>query len=209
MSRELLKHPEVLQWTSIWMDSVRNGAFGLTNTNKLVRHYQGCDGLKTGYTVEARYCLSATGSRNGLRFIAVVMGAPTSPVRNKEISEMLSYGFNTFKAYEVVKKDQVVQRVRVSKGKIEEIDLLAAHDFIVPMKKGTTAEVTAEVVLKGKVVAPIKAGQVLGELVVKSAGAEIGRVPLRAQTDVAKGSFFQVIFQMLKNFFAGLLNLFR
>lgn len=209
MSRELLKHPEILQWTSIWMDSVRNGAFGLTNTNKLVRQYQGCDGLKTGYTVEAKYCLSATGQRNGLRFIAVVMGAPTSPVRNKEISEMLSYGFNTFKAYEVVKKDQVVQRVKVSRGKIEAVDLLAAHDFVIPMKKGTTAEVTAEVVLKAKVVAPIKAGQVLGELVVKSAGTEVGRVPLKAQTDVAKGSFFQILIQMLKNLFAGLVNLFR
>lgn len=209
MSRELLKHPEILQWTSTWMDSVRNGAFGLTNTNKLVRHYQGCDGLKTGYTVEARYCLSATGQRNGLRFIAVVMGAPTSPVRNNEISEMLSYGFNTFKAYEVVKKDQVVQRVKVSRGQINEVDLLAAHDFVVPVKKGTNPEVTAEVVLKGKVIAPLKAGQVVGELVVKNAGTEIGRVPLRAQTDVAKGSIFQIILQMLKNLFTGLVNLFR
>lgn len=209
MSRELLRHPVVLQWTSTWMDTVRNGAFGLTNTNKLVRHYQGCDGLKTGYTVEAKYCLSATGMRNGLRFIAVVMGAPTSPVRNKEISEMLSFGFNTFKAYEVVKKDQVVQRIKVSKGKIQEVDLLAAYDFTVPMKKGTNAEVTAEVVLKGKATAPISAGQVLGELVVKKSGEEIGRVPLKAQADVEKGSIFQIIFQMLKNLFAGLVNLFR
>ncbi|AZR74875.1 D-alanyl-D-alanine carboxypeptidase [Anoxybacter fermentans] len=209
MSRELLKYPRVLEWTSTWIDYVRNGEFVLNNTNKLVRHYQGVDGLKTGYTNEAKYCLSATGERNGLRFIAVVMGAPTSDIRFKEVSTLLSYGFNAFKAYEVVEKDQLVQKVRVSRGKVEEVGVIAGTDFKVPLRKGADEKVTTEIVLRERIIAPIKAGEILGEMVVKKDGTEIGRIPLKAQSDVERGTIFQIIFQMLKNLFLSLVNLFR
>lgn len=209
MSKELLKHPEILDWTSIWMDTVRNGQFGLTNTNRLVRHYAGVDGLKTGYTSKAKFCLSATGTRNNLRFIAVVLQAPTSDVRFKEISTMLSYGFNSFTAQKVVNKDQVVKKARVSRGKVEEVALVAKYAFNVPLKKGATAEVKSEVVLKDKIIAPIAAGEVLGELVVFKGDVEIGRVPLLAKEAVKRGSIFQIIFQILKNIFMSLINIFR
>ncbi len=209
MSRELLKHPEILKWTSIWIDYVRNGKFILTNTNKLVRHYKGVDGLKTGYTNEAKFCLSATGKRNGLRFIAVVMGAPSSDIRFKDISTMLNYGFNAFMAHEVVKKDQIVQNVRVSRGKVEEVEIIADFDFNVPMRKGSNAEITTEVVLREKIIAPIKVGEVLGEMKVMKNGTELGRVPLKAKENVERGSIFQIIFQIIKNLFRSLVNLFR
>ncbi len=209
MSRELLKHSEIVNWTSIWIDSVRNGEFGLTNTNRLVRHYEGVDGLKTGYTTQAKYCLSATGTRNGLRFIAIVLGAPTSNVRFNEITSMLNYGFNTFAAHEVVKRDQIIQKVRVSRGKIEEVDVVAVKDFSVALRKGSDEQVTSQIVLKEKIIAPIEAGEVLGELVILKSGQEIGRVDLKAKEDVPRGSIFQIIFQMLKNLFRSLANLFR
>lgn len=209
MSKELLKHPEVLSWTSIWMDTVRNGKFGLTNTNRLVRHYEGVDGLKTGYTSQAKYCLSATGTRNNLRFIAIVLKAPTSDVRFKEISTMLSYGFNAFTAREVVKKDQVVEKVRISRGKVEEVEVVAENDFNVPLRKGATDEFKTEVVLRDKIIAPIAAGEVLGELVVSKGELEIGRIPLLARVEVQRGSIFQIIFQIFKNLFISLVNIFR
>lgn len=209
MSRELLKHPKVLEYTSTWLDYVRDGEFVLNNTNRLVRHYRGVDGLKTGFTNEAKFCLSATGQQNGLRFIAVVMGAPTSKVRFKEISSMLSYGFNAYTAHEVVKKDQIVQNVRISRGKVEEIGAVADSDFRIPMKKGSKPEITSEVVLRDKIIAPIKKGEEIGELVVKRDGIEVGRVALKAQQDVEKGSIFQIIVQILKNFFMSIINIFR
>lgn len=209
MSRELLKYPIILNWTSIWLDSVRNGEFVLNNTNRLVRHYQGVDGLKTGYTTAAKFCLSATGKRDGLRFIAVVMGAPTSDIRFKEVSSLLSYGFNTFKAYEVVKKDQVVQQVQVSRGKVDEIPVIADRDFYVPLRKGSTDQVTTEVVLRDKIVAPISEGEIIAELVVKKSGVEVGRVMLKANADVERGSIFRIIFQLLKKLFSSLVNLFK
>ncbi|MCG8532678.1 MAG: D-alanyl-D-alanine carboxypeptidase, partial [Desulfovibrionales bacterium] len=209
MSRELLKYPIILKWTSIWLDSVRNGEFVLNNTNKLVRHYQGVDGIKTGYTTAAKFCLSATGKRDGLRFVAVVMGAPTSDIRFKEVSSLLSYGFNTFKAYEVVKKDQIVQHVQISRGKVEEVPVIADRDFYVPLRKGSTEQVTTEVVLRDKIVAPISEGEILAELVVKKSGAEVGRVMLKSNVAVERGSIFRIIFQLLKKLFSSLVNLFK
>ncbi|MCK4259092.1 MAG: D-alanyl-D-alanine carboxypeptidase [Halanaerobiales bacterium] len=209
MSRELLKHTEILKWTSIWIDYVRNGKFILTNTNKLVRHYEGVDGLKTGYTSKAKFCLSATGQRNGLRFISIVMGAPTSIVRFNEISTMLNYGFNVFTAKEIVKKDQVVQNVRVSRGKVEEVEVIAEFDFNVPMRKGSKEEISTEIIFNDKIIAPIEAGEVLGEMIVKKNGVEVGRVPLKAKEPVERGSIFRIILQMLKNIFRSLVNLFR
>lgn len=209
MSRELLKHPSVLEYTSIWMDTLRGGETGLTNTNKLVRHFPGVDGLKTGFTNEAKYCLSATGVRNNLRFISVVMGAPTSGVRFKEVSDLLSYGWSVFTTQDVVLKDQVVQNAKVSRGKVEEVPLVATEDFRVPLRKGTSVDLTTEIYLSKKIIAPIKAGDVLGEYVIKKDGIELGRVPLKAQNDVERGSIFQIIWQMFKNLFAGLANIFR
>lgn len=208
MSRELLKHPAILKWTSTWIDHVRNGEFTLTNTNKLVRHYQGVDGLKTGYTVEARFCLSATGVRNGLRLISVVMGAPTSEIRFKETSVLLNYGFGAFKAHEVVKKDQLIQKVRVSRGKVEEVGAVAAYDFSVPMRKGTDVQITTELIWKKKISAPLKKGEAIGEMIVKKAGTEVGRVTLVADCDVERGSIFKIILQMLRNLFGSLVKLF-
>lgn len=208
MTRELLKHPTILKWTSIWIDYVRNGQFILTNTNKLVRHYAGCDGMKTGFTQQAKFCLSATANRDGLRLICVVMGAPSSEIRFREISQMLNYGFGAFKAHEVVKKDQLIDNVKVSRGKTETVGAVAAYDFSVPMRKGSEVEVTTEMVWHKKIAAPLKKGDILGEMIVKKGGTEVGRVTVVAQNDVERGSLWKIILQMFRNLFTGLVKLF-
>ena len=195
MSRELLKHEEVTKFTSLYEDHLRKGSekpFWLVNTNKLVRFYTGMDGLKTGFTGEARYCLSATAKRNGFRVIAVVMGEPTSPTRNAEISQMMDYAFANYKSEVLYQKGQPVEQVEIDKGELKKLPLLAADTVGILMKKGDKKEGYLKQIVVNEVKAPIKKGQVVGQVVIKNGDVEVAKVDLVAAQDVNPASMWQL-----------------
>ncbi len=139
MSRELLKHEEITKYTGLYQDYLRKDSkkpFWLVNTNRLVRFYTGADGLKTGYTSEAKFCLTATAKRGNMRAISVVMGEPDSKIRNQEVSAMLDYAFNQYDSQPLYKEKQVVKTVRVGKGKQETVDVVVPYRFSMLVKKG-------------------------------------------------------------------------
>ncbi|TDX51177.1 D-alanyl-D-alanine carboxypeptidase family protein [Orenia marismortui] len=208
MSRELLKHKKILEFTSIWIDHLRDGESFLRNTNNLVRFFKGADGLKTGYTQEAGFCLSSTARKGGMRFIAVVMNAPNSKLRFKEARELLSYAFSIHKSIDIVAKGAEVTKVKVFKGESQEIDAIAKDDLQVAVIKGDEQEVVKQTRINKDVVAPVKSGDKVGEIVVLKGEEELGRVDLVAKQGVEKANFFKIIVQIFKRFISKLMNVF-
>ena len=206
LARELLKHPTVLQWTGTWIDSLRGGESFLRNTNNLVRFYEGCDGLKTGFTDQAGFCLVATAKRNGVRLIAVVMKAPTSQARSSEISKLLNYGFSQYKAFLVLKAGQVVGKTRVFKGEAREVNLVIPQDLLVVLKRDEENEPEVELSIPAKVRAPLTQGQAVGKAVVRVGSEERMKVPLVAGAEVKESGFFQFILQITRDFLSSLFN---
>ncbi|MCK8827078.1 D-alanyl-D-alanine carboxypeptidase [Natroniella acetigena] len=206
MSRELLKYPQILEYTSTWIDHLRDGDSFLRNTNDLVRFYEGADGLKTGYTVEAGFCLSATASQRGMRFITVVMNAPNSKVRFGETRELLSYAFNIHQAIDIIEKGVEVSQVDVFKGKSERVTAIAAEDLTVSVIKGEESEVKKQIWLDQEVIAPINAGDDIGEIIVIKNGEQIGQVDLVAAEEVDQANLFELITLLLKKFISNLIN---
>ena len=164
MSRELiLNHPEIREFTTIWMDTLRDGQFQLSNTNKLIRYYDGATGLKTGYTATALHCLSATAERDGMELIAVVMHAPTSTDRFESAKALLSYGFANYTLLPVY-PNEAISPVPVLLGEAETVQPVTARECAVLVKKSEAGAVTTRMTLCDSVEAPVEAGQKLGEL---------------------------------------------
>lgn len=164
MSRELLlHHPDIRQYTTIWMDSIRDGAFGLTNTNRLVRFYQGTTGLKTGSTDAAGYCISATAQRDGMELIAVVMGAPTSPQRFEDAKALLDYGFANY-ALVSAYPDTPLAPVDVLLGTLPQVQPQLQRDCRLLVKRGEEKEISTKLTLAQDLEAPVDQGQTLGQL---------------------------------------------
>ena len=185
MSRELLKnHPDIKKYTTIWMDTVRNGTFGLSNTNKLIRFYSGATGLKTGYTSGAGYCLSASAQKEGMELIAVVMGARTSQTRNAACKELLDYGFANFAV--VTPEPEALPQVAVRLGKQAQVPARMAESAGMLIEKSQRSGITTEISLKESVAAPVTRGQTLGSLAVKSGEQILRQIPLVAAEDVEK-----------------------
>lgn len=200
MSAELLKHPIVFNYTTIWMDTIRNGAFGLTNTNRLIRFYKGATGLKTGSTSKAGFCISATAERDGMHLIAVVMGSPNRDSRNETAKALLDYGFSAFRYYKYEQSE--IGNIKVDFG-IKSTLPLIGEGFGKVLSKDTFASgVTAETLLPNSVKAPIKAGEKIGEIVFRAGNEIIGRVPIRAAETVNKISFSEVLSRLVKSFFS-------
>ncbi len=197
MSRELLgKHPDIKKYTTIWMDTIRGGAFGLSNTNKLIRFYPGATGLKTGFTSGAGYCLSATAAREGLELIAVTMGCESAKIRNAACKSMLDYGFAN---YALVSPDpEDIPSVPVVLGKEKDVspELSGARQLLIP--KAKKAGITQSVSLKESVNAPVEKGAVLGTLTVKSGEETLLEIPLSAAKAVEKLTFGDVFLMVLK-----------
>lgn len=185
MSRELLtKHPDIKKFTTIWMDTVRDGTFGLSNTNKLIRFYPGATGLKTGFTSGAGYCLSATAEREGLELIAVVMGCETSQKRTAACKSMLDYGFAGFA---LVQPDlQAPVQVPVVLGKQNVVSLELAQPEGILVEKGQKARIQFETAQESEVKAPVEKGQVLGTLTVRAENRTIQEIPLVATRSVER-----------------------
>ncbi|MDO4286993.1 MAG: D-alanyl-D-alanine carboxypeptidase family protein [Eubacteriales bacterium] len=184
ISQELLKHEKILEYTSIWMDTVRNGEFGLANTNKMLRLYDGMIGLKTGYTSTAGYCISAVAERDGMRLIAVVMGEPDKESRNADITAMLNYGFANYAMTEILEEGQELADVAVDMGLHDTVAAELADRTAILMEKAEAEGITREMNLEKRVQAPVQKGDKLGEVIIMSNGKEIDRREIVAAEDV-------------------------
>ncbi|AJY78020.1 D-alanyl-D-alanine carboxypeptidase family protein [Paenibacillus beijingensis] len=196
MSMELLKHSEITKYTGKYQDYLRQSSkkpFWLVNTNKLVRFYSGADGLKTGYTSEAKFCLSATARRDNMRVIAVVMGEPNTKTRNAEVSGMFDYSFAQYTNYPVLKEGDPMGKVSIEKGHVPELELTAKHNYSILMKKGAEPkDIRHELKLDGKLKAPVRIGQPIGKLVVYRGNEVIKEFPVEAPVSVEKASWWKL-----------------
>ncbi len=185
MSRQLLKyHPDIKKFTTIWMDTVRGGAFGLANTNKLIRFYSGATGLKTGFTSNAGYCLSASAQRDGMELIAVVMGCKTSTERFSACKGMLDYGFANFAL--VAPDVRGSNSVAVTLGKADSVNAVPAEAPELLIDKAQRDQVRTEITLEPSVAAPVSRGQRLGTLTVRAGEQVLAQIPLVAQETVER-----------------------
>lgn len=197
MSRELLKmHPDIKKFTTIWMDTVRNGAFGLSNTNKLVRFYSGATGLKTGFTSDAGYCLSASAARDGLELIAVVMGCETSQKRFAACKSMLDFGFANYAVVQPEMPKNATVPVRL--GTLDTVTAGVADTGALLIDKSQKGMVTTEFTLEPEVTAPVSKGQRLGTMTIKAGAQILKQVPLVAEYSVPRLQFGQLFIRMLK-----------
>lgn len=184
MSRELMKHPKIFEYTTIWMDSLRDGAFGLVNTNKLVRFYQGATGLKTGSTSVAGFCISATAKRDGMDLIAVVMGSPTSKERFADASKMLDYGFANYGICNTLVKDDELSPIALKKGVKDTVDIGLADGFSLLMKKAEIANMEKKITLPKNINAPVTKNHKVGTVEFFSNGKSVGICDIVAKEDI-------------------------
>lgn len=206
MSRELLEnHPSITKYTTIWMDSLRDGKSSLVNTNKLVRNYNGCTGLKTGSTSLALYNLSASATRNGLSLISVVLKSPNPKTRFASAQKLLDYGFNNYSVTEFGKQGDVVRELKVNKGSSNSVNAVLESDAKVLVSKSNKGEISQEVTLDKNVNAPILKGQKLGEVSYSINGSIVSTVNIIADKEVGKLNFASIA----KSTFAKWFNLFR
>ena len=202
MSRELLRnHPSITKYTTIWMDSLRDGKSELVNTNKLIRNYQGATGLKTGSTSLALFNLSASATRDDLSLIAVIMRAPSTKERFSCARKLLDYGFSTFKYKKFAEKDVEVMNVPINKGVVSEVSVKYADTSGKIMNKKSEGNIEQEIIINDNVSAPIEAGQVLGRVEFKVDGEAVASVDLVAENDVAKLNIFTMGKRILKKWF--------
>ena len=195
MSRELLKHAWITDYTTVWMDEVRGGQFGLTNTNKLVRFYDGCTGLKTGYTSTAMYCLSATAERNGESYIAVVMHAPSSDQRNQDARALLDYAFASYTLWRP-EANVTLPPVPVKLGTAESVQPALETDAAVLLDRDG-GEVQWEIDLPGALDAPIHAGDAIGTLTVKNDKGTAAEIAILAPEDVGALTIWDLWWRIL------------
>ena len=196
MSKELLKHEKIFDYTTIWMDTVRNGAFGLTNTNRLIRFYNGANGLKTGSTSKAGFCISATAKRDGMQLIAVVMGSPTRDERNATAAKLLDYGFARYEVYNTPSLTQ--ETLPVLGGKKDSVLLDCTPQSFV-LEKGQDKKVEILTELPENLKAPVEKGQILGKIVYKLDGTELSSKEICAKESVdrlSKWDLFKKMFSL-------------
>jgi D-alanyl-D-alanine carboxypeptidase (penicillin-binding protein 5/6) len=202
MSRELLtKHPDIKKYTTIWMDTIRNGAFGLSNTNKLVRFYAGATGLKTGFTSGAGYCLSATAEREGMELIAVVMGSETSKERNAACKSLLDMGFANYAVVSLLPEEEISLPVKL--GTADSVRLVPGEQPKLLIDKAQKSTVTTEITLLEDITAPVTQGQRLGTLTVRSQEKILAEIPLVAESEVPRLSWGQLFSLVMKDIAMG------
>ena len=194
MSRELLEnHPDITKYTTIWMDTLRDGKSQLSNTNKLIKNYKGATGLKTGSTSLALYNLSASATRDDLSLIAVIMKAPSSKIRFEDATKLLDYGFNTFSYKEFGKKDDVIKTINVSKGTKNEVEAVLKENSGTLLEKGSDKNVEQTLTLEENISAPVEQGQKLGEVSFLLDGEVLSTVDIVAKESVEKIGLFSII----------------
>ena len=197
MSAELLKHEFIFDYTTIWMDTIRDGAFGLTNTNRLIRFYKGANGLKTGMTSKAGFCISAAAKRGDMQLIAVIMGSPTRDIRNAAAAKLLDYGFANYGLYSV--KSAELSPVRLTGGVNKELKI-SHGDLSALLPQADIKSVTYETELPESVSAPIKKGDVIGKIEFFSGGKPIGQTDIKADEDAPKIKYGEMFIKLLSKF---------
>lgn len=200
MSRELLNHPKITEYTSIWTDELRGGKFQLANTNKLIRFYTGANGLKTGSTSQALCCLSASAKRDGMQLIAVVLGAPTSDKRFSSAKSLLDYGFANYKINHLVKKDEMICDVDIINGTVDSVKAIAKKDKYSLSEKSNNKDIKRRVFVNEDIKAPVKKGEVLGYVEFVSDGKVIDKVEIVSENEVNKKGISQIIGDIVKGF---------
>ena len=200
MSRELIKHDIILKYSSIWQDTIRNGEFTLTNTNRLVRYYDGCNGLKTGSTDKAGYCISATAKRGNMQLIAVIMGARTRDERNQAARELLDYGFANFALYE--RGEEFIEDTDVLCG-VKDSVALYSRPFSCVVDKSRLSEIELVYDIPESLIAPIADGDVVGSIIYKVNGEQIGKSDIYTSEFVEKITIWDVFGRIIKRIVCG------
>ena len=202
MSKELLtKHPKITEYTTIWMDNLRDGKSQLVNTNKLIRNYSGATGLKTGSTATALYNLSASATRNDLSLIAVIMKAPTPKIRFDEASKLLDYGFTNYSYKQFGKSGEIVKCLNVDKGVKTSVNAILENSCGALIKKGQNKELVQNITLEETVSAPIKKGQKLGEITYTIEGEIVGQSNIIAEEKVDKITLWNMTTHLYRNWY--------
>ena len=203
MSKELLKHKKISKYLTTWMDEVvvgkKQAKIGISNTNKLVKHYQGATGVKTGFTQQAKYCLSASALRNNTHLIAVTLCAETSPIRFKDATNLLNYGFVNYESVKICGANDKVATVKFEKGEKENVDLVAKDDLSVLIKKGDKKDFTKKVQIKEDLKLPIKKNTELGVVKVYRGDELVGESKIINTEDINKASYLQMLRRIVDN----------
>ncbi len=196
MSMELLKYPEILDYTKIWMETISEGRkepFTLSNRNKMIKHYNGCDGLKTGYIKEAMFCISATAKRGETRMLSVIMGAPSWKERNAQAGKLLDYGFSKFSSEKILKKGDVIQEINIKKGKPDKVKIIANKDLVAVVEKGSKAKITKEVKINKDLKLPLKKGDKVGTVTATDGKNIYGTADIIIDSDVDKKGYLDIL----------------
>ena len=199
MSRELISHELIKDYTTIWMDTIRNGEFGLSSTNKLVYYYDGCTGLKTGFTDKAMYCLSATAERDGTEYIAVIMHGETSDARNEDAKALLNYAFANYTSISLRSPD-VLPPIRVKLGSRDSVQPVYSGAEKALMLKQGSGDISYKVDLPDEIAAPVCAGEQIGTLNIYRGDELLYEIPLVSDSDIESASYFHIYGNLLKSF---------
>lgn len=201
IAKELLRHEVILEFSSVYEDYIRQNTpnkFWVVNTNKLIRFYEGADGLKTGFTDDAGYCMAVTAKRDGMRLIAIVLGEDKGTTRNEETSALLDYGFNMYKVDVVKNKNDVIMEISIKKGTKDKINGIIDEDLLV-LKKKTELSKNYDIETKiNNITLPIKKGDIIGKVLVKDGNKTIKQTNLLAGDDVEKLGYFRTIIETIK-----------
>ena len=202
MSKELLnKYTEITKYTTIYSDNLRDGKSELINTNKLIRNYNGCTGLKTGSTSGALFNLSASATRNDLSLIAVVMKSPTSAIRFNNATSLLNYGFNNFEFVSLAHAGDIIQTVKINKGTISNINAICQNDVGTLISKGNDYNIEKNIIINENINAPINKGDIIGTVNFSLNGSSVGSVNLISDSDVKKLNVFSMTGFIIDNWF--------
>ena len=203
MSKELLSHKKISKYLTTWMDEVvvgkKQAKIGISNTNKLVKHYSGATGVKTGFTQQAKYCLSASAMRNNTHLIAVTLCAETSPIRFKDATNLLNYGFANYESVKICGANDKVATVKFEKGEEENVDLVAKDDLSVLIKKGDKKDFQKKVEIKQDLKLPIKKNTELGVVKVYRGKELVGETKIINSEDINKASYLQMLRRIVDN----------
>ncbi len=198
MSKELISHQAIFDFTTIWMDSLRDGKFGLVNTNKLIRFYEGATGLKTGSTGEAKYCISASAKRNGMDLIAVILGAPSSKERFADASKLLDYGFANYAIANSLISEEDLGKIKLLKGVKSELELTTPGGYNVLVSKSKVNDIEKRVTLPETVEAPIASGEKVGEISFYIDGQQIGGTDIIAKENAPKANLLHMFAKLAR-----------
>lgn len=206
IASELMKHSDVFKYTTLYEDYLRkdtNNKFWLVNTNKLLKSYKGVDGLKTGMTDKAGYCMAVTAKRDNMRILAIVLGEKEGKVRNQETMDLLDYGFNNYEVVTIKNKGDKVGEITIDKAIPEKINITLEDDITIIRKKGENKKDYKSIVRLNNLSLPIKQGEILGKLLIKDNNDIIKEITLKSNCDMKKRGFFNLLGSTLKSMFTG------